>query len=149
MEDLRSILLDLQSKLKEMVDRIPLGEAPSPMTFSSISDPGESENVTRGQPQSPSPQALKLPGGGPNGCSEQYHSKVLIAFHKWARVILLLFIDKVISVLLPLHSVFSIHYRMLTKIFSKAFCVAYQPFLKNAKSKIWPSARKGYAYIPT
>ena len=95
MEDLRTILIDLQSKLKALVDRIPLGEAPSPMTFSSISDPGESENVTRGQPQSPSPHALKLPGGGPNGCSEQYHSKVLIAFHKWARVILLLFIDKV------------------------------------------------------
>lgn len=37
----------------------------------------------------------ELPGEGPFDCPEQYHSPVLVAFHKWARIILSLFIDKV------------------------------------------------------
>jgi hypothetical protein len=37
----------------------------------------------------------ELPGEGPNGCPEQYHTPVLVSFHKWARIILSLYIDKV------------------------------------------------------
>ncbi|KAL1959477.1 hypothetical protein VTO42DRAFT_1922 [Malbranchea cinnamomea] len=101
MEDLRSILIDLQAKLHALVDRIPI---PKPQELSG-----------RGQTTYP---GLKpdMSNGGP-GCLEQYHTPVLAAFHKWVRIVLSLFVDK-------------------------AFCVAYQPFLKNAKSKIWPAARQ-------
>lgn len=37
----------------------------------------------------------ELPGDGLTGCPEQYHSPVLVCFHKWARIILSLYIDKV------------------------------------------------------
>jgi hypothetical protein len=64
---------------------------------------------------------MGLPGEGSTGCPEQYHSPVLVCFHKWAKIILSLYIDK-------------------------AFCVAYQPFLKNARSRIWPAARQRFAH---
>lgn len=38
---------------------------------------------------------IELPGDGPTGCPEQYHSPVLVCFHKWAKIILSLYIDKV------------------------------------------------------
>ncbi|OAL68887.1 C6 transcription factor [Trichophyton violaceum] len=98
MEDLKSVLVDLQFKLHALVDRI-----------SSPKRPSANSDATR---------CIKpdLPNGGP-GCGEQYHTPVLTAFHKWAKILLSLFVHK-------------------------AFCVAYQPFLKNAKSKIWPAARQ-------
>lgn len=100
MEDLKSVLVDLQFKLHALVDRI-----------SSPKRPSANSDATR---------CIKpdLPNGGP-GCGEQYHTPVLTAFHKWAKILLSLFVHK-------------------------AFCVAYQPFLKNAKSKIWPAARQWY-----
>lgn len=109
MEELRSILLNLQLNLNSIVNR--------------ISDVGGLKTTTDDSPSysSRSPVEARttdteLPGEGPNSCPEQYHSPVLVAFHKWARILLSLFIDK-------------------------AFCVAYQPFLKNAKSRVWPTAR--------
>lgn len=112
MEELRSILVDLQFQLNSLINRIPLAQHP---------------NSTRSDMHSTSPNAAPwsasegrhgvLPGDGPNGCTEQYHTPVLVAFHKWARIVLSLYVDK-------------------------AFCVAYQPFLKNAKSRIWPAARQ-------
>ncbi|KAK2751104.1 hypothetical protein FQN57_000179 [Myotisia sp. PD_48] len=102
MQDLKTILVDLQSKLHALVDRIPVPKA----TKSRVDG---SPDINRSlQPD--------LPNGGP-GCGEQYHTPVLAAFHKWARILLSLFVHK-------------------------AFCVAYQPFLKNAKSQIWPAARQ-------
>lgn len=100
MEDLKSVLVDLQFKLHALVDRI-----------SNPKRPSANSDTTR---------CIKpdLPNGGP-GCGEQYHTPVLTAFHKWAKILLSLFVHK-------------------------AFCVAYQPFLKNAKSKIWPAARQWY-----
>lgn len=102
MEDLRSILIDLQSKLYNIVDRIPPGEPSTPVMFPSTSDPGECENLSLSLspqseiPEEPKEPPLKLPAGGPGGCYEQYHSnRVLIAFHKWTRILLLLFIHKV------------------------------------------------------
>ncbi|PYH49475.1 uncharacterized protein BP01DRAFT_413116 [Aspergillus saccharolyticus JOP 1030-1] len=111
MEELRTILVELQQNLNSIVSRIPEAEStdvssvPSTRSWSTSS---LAEN--RGSD-------IELPGEGPNGCPEQYHSPVLVSFHKWARIVLSLFIDK-------------------------AFCVAYQPFLKNAKSRIWPAARQ-------
>ncbi|GKZ40917.1 hypothetical protein AbraIFM66951_006456 [Aspergillus brasiliensis] len=108
MEELRSILVDLQYKLNSIINRIP--EANSLDTSSPVSS-------TRSWSLSSQAESrTELPADGPNGCAEQYHSPVLVSFHKWARILMSLFIDK-------------------------AFCVAYQPFLKNAKSRIWPAAR--------
>ncbi|RAL16994.1 uncharacterized protein BO97DRAFT_382174 [Aspergillus homomorphus CBS 101889] len=111
MEELRSTLVELQQNLNSIISRIPEAEAtevssvPSNRSWST-SSLAENRN-----------NDVELPGEGPNGCPEQYHSPVLVSFHKWARIVLSLFIDK-------------------------AFCVAYQPFLKNAKSRIWPAARQ-------
>ncbi|KAF9887382.1 hypothetical protein FE257_010237 [Aspergillus nanangensis] len=110
MEELRSILLDLQLKLNSIITRIPEGnhQTVSPESNRSISFSRSPKDVRTAD--------TDLPGEGREGCLEQYHTPVLMSFHKWARVLLSLFIDK-------------------------AFCVAYQPFLKNAKSRIWPAAR--------
>ncbi|GFF31489.1 uncharacterized transcriptional regulatory protein C139.03 [Aspergillus udagawae] len=113
MEELRSILVDLQLKLNSIINRIP--EAKDQEVHSLNSD--RSRSFASRSPVEARSGETELPGDGPNGCPEQYHSHVLVAFHKWARILLSLFIDK-------------------------AFCVAYQPFLKNAKSRIWPTARQ-------
>lgn len=113
MEEFKSILLDLQLKLGSIINRIPdVGSLDTPASRRSMSFSSRSPVETRSSD-------TELPGEGPNGCPEQYHSPVLVAFHKWARILLSLFIDK-------------------------AYCVAYQPFLKNAKSRIWPAARQRY-----
>uniref|UniRef100_A0A093V889 Putative transcriptional regulatory protein n=1 Tax=Talaromyces marneffei PM1 TaxID=1077442 RepID=A0A093V889_TALMA len=104
MEELRSILVDLQFQLNSLINRIPLAQHPNSFGSTSTS-PGKAVLTP---PQGRIEQGL-LPDDGPGGCSEQYHTPVLVAFHKWARILLSLFLDK-------------------------AFCVAYQPFLKNARS---------------
>lgn len=90
MEELRTILLDLQLKLNSIVNRIPEGL------------PNGSPPVSTGRALSMSKSPVEarateteLPGEGPNGCPEQYHTAVLVSFHKWARIILSLYIDKV------------------------------------------------------
>ncbi|OQE18036.1 hypothetical protein PENFLA_c022G06805 [Penicillium flavigenum] len=103
MVELRSVLHDLQVKLNSIISRIPEATA--------------TENPTPYPKRAIHSTAAELPMEGPSGCPEQYHSVVLVAFHKWARIILSLFIDK-------------------------AFCVAYQPFLRNPRSRIWPIARQ-------
>ncbi|CAG8119570.1 unnamed protein product [Penicillium olsonii] len=112
MEELRSILLDLQLKLNSIIDRIP--ESKDVAQSSSAS--GRAMSMSK-SPVDGRSSDTELPGDGPTGCSEQYHSPVLVCFHKWAKILLSLYIDK-------------------------AFCVAYQPFLKNARSRIWPAARQ-------
>ncbi|OOQ86441.1 Zn(II)2Cys6 transcription factor [Penicillium brasilianum] len=112
MEELRTILLDLQLKLNSIVNRIPEGLSTGSPSVSS----GRALSMSKSPVEARSTET-ELPGEGPNGCPEQYHTAVLVSFHKWARIILSLYIDK-------------------------AFCVAYQPFLKNARSRIWPAARQ-------
>ncbi|PLN86667.1 Zn(II)2Cys6 transcription factor [Aspergillus taichungensis] len=112
MEELRCILLDLQVQLNSIIDRIP-----EPKAHDLPSNSNRSWSVSSRSPAEVRTNDTELPGDGPTGCSEQYHTPVLVAFHKWAKILLSLFIDK-------------------------AFCVAYQPFLKNAKSRIWPAARQ-------
>ncbi|ODH13359.1 hypothetical protein ACO22_07337 [Paracoccidioides brasiliensis] len=114
MEVLQTILIELQSKLYTIVDRIPVVKSVRPLScdgHSYQSAPSCSSSSAAIGSVKCSPSSV-----GPS-CLEQYHSPVLVAFHKWARISLSLFVDK-------------------------AFCVAYQPFLKNAKSKIWPVARQ-------
>lgn len=88
MEELRSILLNLQLDLNSIVDRIPVIVS-SDTTFE------DSLSMSSQSPVEVRATDTELPGEGPNGCPEQYHSPVLVAFHKWARILLSLFIDKV------------------------------------------------------
>ncbi|KAJ5648849.1 uncharacterized protein N7484_002572 [Penicillium longicatenatum] len=127
MEELRTILLDLQLNLNSIINRIP--EDKSEETSGAA---GRALSMSRSPVEVQSTET-ELPGEGPNGCTEQYHSPVLVSFHKWARIILSLYIDKV-----------RIIQRQVTILTNKwqAFCVAYQPFLKNARSRIWPAARQ-------
>ncbi|OJD19564.1 hypothetical protein AJ78_00421 [Emergomyces pasteurianus Ep9510] len=113
MEVLHTILIELQSELHAIVDRIPVSKSAK-----LVSRDGHSHHSTPSCSSSSPMESSdpSTPEAGPS-CLEQYHSPVLVAFHKWARILLSLFVDK-------------------------AFCVAYQPFLKNAKSKIWPVARQ-------
>lgn len=131
MEELRAILLDLQSKLNSIVDRIPEGST------------GKQTPEMRGRTLSMSKSPVdartvdgELPGEGPNGCLEQYHTPVLVSFHKWARIILGLYCDKVSRDFPVIFFLGSLTLNI------QAFCVAYQPFLKNARSRIWPAARQ-------
>jgi hypothetical protein len=133
MEELRSILLELQLKLNSIIQRIPEGNA---LDHSSAS--GRALSMSK-SPVDGRSSDTELPGEGPTGCPEQYHSPVLVCFHKWARIILSLYIDKVRF--LP-----SMVLSLL--ILSKAFCVAYQPFLKNARSRIWPASRQRSVNTP-
>jgi hypothetical protein len=135
MEELRSILLDLQLKLNSIINRIP--EVENHTTSSSANNRALSFSVS---PVEMSTSDTELPGEGPGHCAEQYHSPVLVSFHKWAKILLSLFIDKVSA---PYSQCI---WGYLTG--GKAFCVAYQPFLKNAKSRIWPTARHRYGEIP-
>ncbi|EEP78092.1 predicted protein [Uncinocarpus reesii 1704] len=74
MEDLRSILMDLQAKLHALVDRIPIPKTDASRTSLAYStSPIGSTSI---KPD--------LPNGGP-GCHEQYHTSVLAAFHNALR----------------------------------------------------------------
>lgn len=90
MEELRSILLDLQLKLTSIVNRIPEGRVPEDTAGPTGRAPSMSKS-----PVETRTSDTELPGEGPDGCPEQYHSPVLVAYHKWARIILSLYIDKV------------------------------------------------------
>ena len=92
MEDLRSILLELQLNLNSIINRIP--EVTNARATSATDD---SLSVASQSPVEVRSTDTELPGEGPNRCPEQYHTPVLVAFHKWARILLSLFIDKVSS----------------------------------------------------
>jgi hypothetical protein len=89
MEELRAILLDLQLKLNSIINRIP--ENHSEETSGAA---GRALSMSNSPVEVQSTET-ELPGEGPNGCTEQYHSPVLVSFHKWAKILLSLFIDKV------------------------------------------------------
>ncbi|KAJ5493557.1 hypothetical protein N7463_009644 [Penicillium fimorum] len=82
MEELRSILLDLQLKLNSIVTRIPEGK-----DVDDRSTPGRAVSMSK-SPTDGRSSDTELPGEGPTGCQEQYHSPVLVCFHKWAKIIL-------------------------------------------------------------
>jgi hypothetical protein len=90
MEELRSILLELQLKLNSIINRIP--ESTDLVDLSSAS--GRAMSMSK-SPVDARSTDTELPGDGPTACAEQYHSPVLVCFHKWAKIILSLYIDKV------------------------------------------------------
>jgi hypothetical protein len=126
MEDLRHILQDLETKLNERIKRIPARGIPE-LGFTPGNDDNKAKafDVYNADPEmarSLSPDEVKpwigsTPIDGLNDQVVKYHFASLAAFHNWGRILLSLLIDK-------------------------AYCVAYQPFLKNAKSKLWPPARQ-------
>lgn len=79
MKDLRAILIDLTAKLRSLVGRIPIPK------HSTLASSGQATYPTEGTDSA---------SGGPR-CGEQYHTPVLAAFHKWARILLSLFVHKV------------------------------------------------------
>ncbi|KAI2790678.1 hypothetical protein POX_c03524 [Penicillium oxalicum] len=91
MEELRTILLDLQNKLNSIVDRIP--ECPANKTSPQVSERTPSisdspEEAGRGS---------TLPGESRGGCAEQYHTRVLVSYHRWAKIMLSLLFALLIS----------------------------------------------------
>lgn len=90
MEELKSILLQLQLDLNSIINRIPI-----PVATSSTTTSEDSRSSSSRSPVETRTSDTELPGQGPNGCAEQYQTPVLVAFHKWARILLSLFIDKV------------------------------------------------------
>ncbi|KAL2823054.1 fungal-specific transcription factor domain-containing protein [Aspergillus granulosus] len=131
MEELRSILVDLQGQLNSIADRIPQTK----QTDVSPNASTRSWSFSRSPTGSLNMDTI-LPGDAAPTCTEQYHTPVLVNFHKWARIILSLYADKVSSDPRIECSIF------FSYTLTQAFCVAYQPFLKNAKSRIWPAARQ-------
>ena len=124
MEEIKRILGDLQHDLNATIKRIPTKGIPEYGFTPGHSENGESlmANFDPAMAKPPSEEDLRpFLGMGPSeGLYDntlQYHWNTLVAFHKFSRILLSLLIDKV-------------------------YCIAYQPFLKNAKSKLWASARQ-------
>lgn len=119
MEELRSVLLDLQLRLNSIINRIP-----EPTIYYGSPDGSFSQS-----PVEIRSSDTELPGKGPSGCLEQYHTPVLVSFHKWARILLSLFIDKVgfeASVMYLNREVDSTRHSVLpTNLFSRMRRVGY------------------------
>lgn len=90
MEELRSILVELQVQLNSIVERIP---EPKQTDVSSNAS-NRSWSFSR-SPTEPLSVDLAVPGDAAPTCTEQYHTPVLVSFHKWARIVLSLYVDKV------------------------------------------------------
>ena len=123
MQDMRTILHEVDRDLNEIIDRIPakgipeMGFTPDPTS----KDPNPLYDADPDLAKAPSEEELRpfsgmIPKEGLTEVTIQYHWNSLISMHKWARIVLSMLIDK-------------------------AYCVFYAPFLKNARSKFWPAAR--------
>jgi hypothetical protein len=124
MEQVRNILGEVEEDLNAIIRRIPTKGIPE-MGFTPDRDAqGHSlvADFDHALAKPPSEDDLRpflgmTPAEGLYDSTVQYHWNTLVAFHKWARILLSLWIDKV-------------------------YCVAYVPFLKNAKSKLWTTTRQ-------
>jgi hypothetical protein len=124
MEEVRKVLAEVDHDLNKIIKRIPTKGIPE-MGFTPIRGrDGHSlvADFDHNLARPPTDADLRpfwgmTPTEGLYDNTIQYHWNTLVAFHKWARVILSLYVDKV-------------------------YCIAYQPFLKNAKSKMWATARQ-------
>lgn len=124
MEEMRTILAEVDADLNTIIRRIPTKGIPE-MGFTPDRDAQGHSLVSDFDPalaKPPSEEDLRpflgmTPAEGLNNSTIQYHWNTLVAFHKWARILLSLWIDKM-------------------------YCVAYVPFLKNAKSKLWTTTRQ-------
>ena len=124
MEEVRNILAEVESDMNAIIRRIPTKGIPE-MGFTPDRDAQGHSLVADFDPalaKPPSEEDLRpflgmTPAEGLYDSTIQYHWNTLVAFHKWARILLSLWADKM-------------------------YCVAYVPFLKNAKSKLWTTTRQ-------
>jgi hypothetical protein len=124
MEEVRQILAEVEEDLNGIIKRIPTKGIPE-MGFTPDRDAHGRSLVADFDPalaKAPSEEDLRpfvgmTPAEGLYDSTIQYHWNTLVAFHKWARILLSLWVDKM-------------------------YCVAYVPFLKNAKSKLWTLTRQ-------
>jgi hypothetical protein len=90
MKELQAVLRGLELDLNSIINRIPEGKLAGNASGSSggalfmSKSPVEAWFTETG-----------LPGEGRHGCPGQSHTPVLGSFHKWARIILSLYVDKV------------------------------------------------------
>jgi hypothetical protein len=124
MEEVRNILAEVEDDLNAIIKRIPTKGIPE-MGFTPDRDAQGHSLVADFDPalaKPPNEEDLRpflgmTPTEGLFDRTVQYHWNTLVAFHKWARILLSLWADKM-------------------------HCVAYVPFLKNAKSKLWTTTRQ-------
>jgi Fungal specific transcription factor domain len=124
MREMRRILSEVDHDLNEIIQRIPTKGIPE-MGFTPDRDENGHSLVSDFDPelaQQPTEDDIRpfvgmTPQEGLNENTIRYHWNTMVAFHKWARIMLSLTIDKI-------------------------YCVSYAPFLRNAKSKLWPAARQ-------
>ena len=98
---MKFVLNDAEAKLNAIIKRIPTRGIPE-MGFTPDSD-GAGKPLLRYDPSSegpPTEEELRpflgmSPREGLNEQTVRYHRNTLIAFHKWARILLSLLIDKV------------------------------------------------------
>ena len=124
MDQIRKLLADLEQNINKQIERIPTKGIPEygfePQRL--MSNNAKITDVDMSLAKPPSAEDLGpfmdiTPTAGLNEVSIQYHWNTMAALHKWARIVLSMLIDK-------------------------TYCVSYQPFLKNAKSKLWAPARQ-------
>jgi hypothetical protein len=124
MDEVRHILAEVEEDLNAIIKRIPTKGIPE-MGFTPDRDAqghslvGDFDHALAKPPSEDDlrPFLGMTPAEGLYDSTVQYHWNTLVAFHKWARILLSLWADKM-------------------------YCVAYVPFLKNAKSKLWTTTRQ-------
>ncbi|MCJ1379775.1 hypothetical protein MMC17_002878 [Xylographa soralifera] len=110
---MRDILRPVEEDFRRRLKRIINPDLPSEnifLAFESTEGAPVSESLLR-------PWKGIFPEEGLNPERLEYHRKTLVVYHKWARIMLTLLIDK-------------------------AYCLLYQPFVKNSKSKAWDHLRQ-------
>ncbi|MCJ1419820.1 hypothetical protein MMC32_006176 [Xylographa parallela] len=110
---MRDILRPVEEDFRRRLKRIMNPDLPSENIFSAFESTDAapvSESLLR-------PWKGIFPEEGLNPERLEYHRKTLVVYHKWARIMLTLLIDK-------------------------AYCLLYQPFVKNSKSKAWDHLRQ-------
>ena len=110
---MRDLIRPVEEDFRKRLKRILNPNIPSENiygTFESTEAAPVSESLLR-------PWKGIFPEEGLNPERLEYHRKTLVVYHKWARIMLTLLIDK-------------------------AYCLLYQPFVKNSMSKAWDHLRQ-------
>ncbi|MCJ1390341.1 hypothetical protein MMC18_003200 [Xylographa bjoerkii] len=112
-KDMRDILRPVEEDFRKRMKRIMNPDLPSENIFEAF----ESTEAAPISESSLRPWKGVFPEEDLNPERLEYHRKTLVVYHKWARIMLTLLVDK-------------------------AYCLLYQPFVKNSKSKAWDHLRQ-------
>ncbi|MCJ1402365.1 hypothetical protein MMC11_005585 [Xylographa trunciseda] len=110
---MRDILRPVEEDFRKRMKRIVNPDLPPENIFGAF----ESTEAAPISESSLRPWKGIFPEEGLNPERLEYHRNTLVVYHKWARIMLTLLIDK-------------------------AYCLLYQPFVKNSKSKAWDHLRQ-------